>query len=199
MGRLLCELLSDAAEPRALLALMLLHDARRAARITAEGEMVLLEDQDRSLWDREQIEEGLGLVESALRAAAAGPYALQAAIAALHVQASSAAQVDWKQIAALYTLLLSVRPSPVVELNRAVAVAMDQGPERGLVLMDALVSSGQLHGYHLLWAARADLLRRLERWAEAAADYRRALGLVANAPERTFLARRLRNVEIRLE
>jgi RNA polymerase sigma-70 factor (ECF subfamily) len=195
LGRLLCELLPDRPETRALLALMLLHDARRAARIGPDGEIVLLEEQDRRLWDRAQIREGIALVESALRDGGPGFYALQAAIAALHAQAERSEETDWRQIAGLYGVLMRVRPSPVIELNRAAAVAMAEGPERGLAILDALEARGDLREYHLLPAARADLLRRLGRWSEAADAYRRALALVANAPERRFLDRRLAAVE----
>lgn len=195
LGRLLCELLPDRPETRALLALMLLHDARRAARIGPDGEIVLLEEQDRRLWDRAQIREGIALVESALRDGGPGFYALQAAIAALHAQAERSEETDWRQIAGLYGVLMRVRPSPVIELNRAAAVAMAEGPERGLAILDALEARGDLREYHLLPAARADLLRRLGRWSEAADAYRGALALVANAPERRFLDRRLAAVE----
>ena len=190
LGRLLVELLPAEREPRGLLALMLLHDARRATRTDEEGELVLLEDQDRARWDRGKIAEGSALVEQALRGGPPGAYALQAAIAALHAEAPSAHDTDWRQIAALYGVLASVHPSPVVELNRAVAVAMADGVERGLALLDTI----HLPGYHLLPAARADLLRRLDRRAEAAAAYREALTLVTNEAERRFLERRLAEV-----
>jgi RNA polymerase sigma-70 factor, ECF subfamily len=195
LGRLVCELMPDRAEARALLALMLLHDSRRAARVGPDGELVLLEDQDRRLWDRRQIREGAALVESALRDRGPGFYALQAAIAALHARAASVAETDWRQIARLYDALLRVAPSPVVELNRAAAVAMAEGPQAGLVLLDRLEARGVLRGYHLLPAARADLLRRLGRWPEAREAYRQALALVASAPERRFLERRLAAAE----
>jgi len=192
LGRLLCALLAAETEPRGLLALMLLHDARRAARTTRDGELVLLEDQDRALWNRAQIDEGLAHARTA-SAGAAGPYALQAQIAAEHAR-SAPDQTDWRRIAELYNALVAVRPSPVVELNRAVAVAMAQGLEVGLRLIDAIKASGDLATYHLLWAAEADLLRRLGRHAAAAQSYRRALELVTSDPERRFLQRRLEEV-----
>jgi RNA polymerase sigma-70 factor (ECF subfamily) len=182
LARLLVELV-DAGEPKGLLALMLLHDSRRDARTDDAGDLVLLEDQDRCKWDRAEIDEALALVPVALRDA--GPYALQAAIAALHAQPPT----DWPQICALYDELLARAPSPVVALNRAVAIAMVRGPEAGLALIDQLREP--LAAYHLLHAARADLLRRLERRSEAAAAYREALALVGSEPERRFLTRRL--------
>jgi RNA polymerase sigma-70 factor (ECF subfamily) len=201
LARLVVELLPEAAEAKGLLALMLLHHARRAARVDAAGEIVLLEDQERGRWQRGEIAEGLALVEAALGshpAGGPGPYALQAAIAACHAAAPTATQTDWRQIAALYRLLARVQPSPVVELNRAVAVAQAEGPEKGLALLDALDArdgDSALAGYHLLPAARADLLRRLGRRPEAAAAYRRALELAGNPAERRFLERRLAEVE----
>jgi RNA polymerase sigma-70 factor (ECF subfamily) len=198
LGRLLCRLMPARAEARALLALMLLHDSRRLARTDANGDLVLLADQDRSRWDRDQIREGGALATDALRDGGPGYYTLQAAIAAVHARAPRAEDTDWGQIVALYDALLRLHPSPVVELNRAAAVAMADGPAAGLRLLDALEARGDLRGYHLLPASRADLLRRLERWPEAAAAYRRALALVANHPERRFLARRLGEVEARL-
>jgi RNA polymerase sigma-70 factor (ECF subfamily) len=193
LGRLLLRLLPEDPELQALLALMLLHDSRRAARTGADGAVVLLEDQDRSLWDQDQIAPGLALVERALKAAAfpPGAYALQAAIAGLHAQAATPAATDWPQIAALYDVLLQLHPSPIVELNRAVAVAMVDGPTAGLRLIDSLAARGALDDYRLLHAARADLLRRLDRRAEAAAAYRAALDLTHGTPERRFLRRRL--------
>ena len=191
LARLLVELLPAQTEPRALLALMLLHDSRRDTRVDAEGTLVRLEDQDRSRWDRACIAEGAALVEQALRAGPPGPYALQAAIAALHARAPRASETDWPQIAALYALLYRMQPTPVVELNRAVAVAMADGPERGLSLIDQLEARGELPGYHLVAAARADLLRRLGRWPEAEAAYRRAYELATNEAERRYIARRL--------
>jgi RNA polymerase sigma-70 factor (ECF subfamily) len=193
LGRLVVELgagRSEWREAEALLALMLLHDARREARSGADGALVLLEDQDRSRWDSARIGEGLERVERALRAGPAGAYALQAAIAALHARAERAQDTDWRQIAALYDLLLRVLPTPVVELNRAVAVAMVDGPERGLLLLDALEARGALRGYHLLPAARAELLRRLGRVEEARAAYRAAARLASLEPEKRFLEAR---------
>jgi RNA polymerase sigma-70 factor (ECF subfamily) len=195
LGRILCELLPQNAEARGLLALMLLHDARRGARVNSGGDLVLLEDQDRKLWNRDQILEGLALVDSALRPGPVGPYAIQAAIAGVHARADSPAQTDWRDIAALYAYLMRLRPSPVIELNHAVAVAMADGAEQGLQLIDSLHARGELTDYHLLWAARADLLRRLKRWVEAAASYRAALALAKTEPELRFLARRLAEVE----
>src|SRR5882672_8670390 len=196
LGRMLVELLPARAESKGLLALMLLHDARRATRLDGTGDIVLLEDQDRARWDRAQIDEGAALVEAALREGGRPPgsYALQAAIAAVHAQAPTAAATDWAQIAALYGVLARVHPTPVVELNRAVAVAMSSGIERGLALVDDLERRGELAGYHLLPVARAELLRRLGRHAEAAESYRRALELVSNDAERRYLERRLREV-----
>ncbi|HKB25148.1 MAG TPA: RNA polymerase sigma factor [Methylomirabilota bacterium] len=196
LGRMLVELLPAQAEPKGLLALMVLHDSRRETRLSGAGDLVLLEDQDRSRWDRAQIAEGAALVEAALRAGgrAPGPYALQAAIAAVHAQAPTAAATDWAQIAALYGVLARVHPTPVVELNRAVAVAMADGIERGLALVEELDHRGELASYHLLPAARAELLRRLGRHAEAAGSYRRALALVSNETERRHLERRLREI-----
>ncbi len=196
LGRMLVELLPAHAESKGLLALMLLHDSRRATRLDESGDIVLLEEQDRTRWDRAQIDEGAALVEGALRAAGGppGPYALQAAIAAVHAQAPTAAATDWRRIAALYGMLARVHPTPVVELNRAVAVAMSDGLERGLALVDALDHRGELAEYHLLPVARAELLRRLGRHAEAAESYRRALALVSNEAERRHLGKRLREI-----
>jgi RNA polymerase sigma-70 factor (ECF subfamily) len=190
LGRLLAELLPAEREPKGLLALMLFHDSRRATRTGPDGAIVLLEDQDRSRWDGEKIAEGAALVERALRGRPPGKYAVQAAIAGLHARSPSAQETDWPQIAALYGVLSSIEPSPVVELNRAVAIAMADGIERGLALLDTI----HLPGYHLLPAARADLLRRLDRRSEAAAAYREALDLVTNEAERRFLERRLAEV-----
>jgi len=190
LGRMLVELLPAERELRGLLALMLLHDARRATRTDDSGAIVLLEDQDRSRWDAAKIAEGSALVEQALRGGAPGVYGCQAAIAALHARAASAAETDWPQIAALYGVLAGIHPSPVVELNRAVAIAMAGRVEEGLARLGGL----DLPGYHLLPAARADLLRRLGRTAEAAAAYREALALVTNDAERRFLERRLAEV-----
>jgi len=195
LGRLLCELIPRNPELRALLALMLLHDSRRIARSGPDEEIITLEEQDRELWDRREIAEGVPLLESALRDGASGEYALQAAIAALHARARRVEDTDWPQIARLYDALLLRQPSPVVELNRAAAVAMARGPSNGLALIDALEARGELAGYHLLPAARADLLRREGRWREAAEAYRKALAMVANDPERRYLSRRLAEVE----
>jgi RNA polymerase sigma-70 factor (ECF subfamily) len=196
LGRMLVELLPAHAEPKGLLALMLLHDSRRATRLDGTGDIVLLDEQDRDRWDRAQIEEGAALVEAALIQSARPPgqYALQSAIAAVHAQARTAADTDWAEIAALYGVLARVHPSPVVELNRAVAIAMAGGLERGLAMVDALDQGGELDGYHLLPSARAELLRRLGRRADAAGAYRRALELVGNDAERRHLERRLREV-----
>jgi RNA polymerase sigma-70 factor (ECF subfamily) len=197
LGRLLREMLPDKSEVAALLALMLLHDSRRTARVDASGDIVTLEEQDRSLWDRAQITEGQALAEEALRRGGAGFYALQAAIAALHAQAARAAQTDWPQIAALYALLLRLHPSPVVALNHAAAVAMGERLERGLRLIEQLEEKGELPAYHLLPAAKADILRRLGRHVEAAAAYERALKLVSQDAERRYLERRLREMRAR--
>lgn len=194
LGRLLAGVMDVRTEARALLALMLLTDARRAARLDAAGELVLLEDQDRSRWDAAAIAEGLVLVERALVEGAVGPYALQAAIAALHARAAVAAETDWPQIEALYRRLYALRPTAVVATNLAVAEAMARGPEVGLRRLDALSGDRTLDGYHLLPAARADLLRRLGRTSEAAEAYRAALARVGNGPERRFLERRLAEV-----
>jgi len=190
LGRLLTELLPE-PEAIGLLALMLLHESRRAARSTADGELVLLDAQDRSLWDRDQIAEGSTLVERALASRVFGPYTVQAAIAAVHANSPTADATDWARIVALYDVLLSAERSPVVELNRAVAVAMCDGPAAGLALIDGLMSGGELSSYHLAHAARADLCRRLGRTSEARAAYRRALALTQQTPERRFLERRL--------
>jgi len=194
LGRLLRALLPGSSEVAGLLALMLLHDSRRAARLDAAGELVTLEEQDRSLWDRGQIAEGQTLAEAALRRGGAGFYALQAAIAALHAQGTRAEDTDWPQIAALYALLLRLHPSPVVALNHAAAVAMGERLERGLRLIEQLEATGELEAYHLLPAAKADILRRLGRRPEAAAAYERALQLVTHDAERRYLLRRLREV-----
>jgi len=190
LARLLLQLLPE-PEVAGLLALMLLHDSRRAARTSPSGDIVLLEDQDRTRWDRGQIAEGEALLEQALRSRRFGPFTLQAAIAAVHAQAATAAATDWPQIVALYDLLVQLDPSPVVELNRAVAVAMRDGPAAGLPLIDAILARGDLTGYHLAHAARADLLRRLDRPADARAAYQQALALAHQEPERRFLEGRL--------
>lgn len=190
VGRLVVELLPE-PEAMGLLALMLLHESRRAARTSPGGDLILLEDQDRALWNREQIVEGIALVEQALGMRPIGPYALQAAIAAVHAESPDAAATDWAQIVGLYDVLLRMDPSPVIELNRAVAVAMRDGPAAGLPLIDALLARGELAEYRLAHAARADLCRRLGRTDEARAAYERALSLARQAPERRFLERRL--------
>jgi RNA polymerase sigma-70 factor (ECF subfamily) len=190
LGRLLIALLPE-PEAVGLLALMLLQDSRRAARTTPTGDLVLLEDQDRSLWNRDQIAEGTSLVERALSSRRIGPYTIQATIAGLHAQASSASATNWREIVGLYDLLFQAEPSPVVELNRAAAVAMRDGPTAGLALIDAILARGDLANYHLAHAARADLCRRLGRTAEARSSYERALSLTQQEPERRFLGRRL--------
>jgi RNA polymerase sigma-70 factor (ECF subfamily) len=190
LGRLLIELLPE-PEAAGLLALMLLHDARRPARTSPEGDLILLDDQDRSLWNREQIAEGLKLVEQALASRRFGPYTLQAAIAAVHAEALSASATDWNQIVGLYDILLRADPTPVVELNRAAAIAMRDGPEAGLALVDLILARGELADYHLAHSARAELCRRLKRIPEAIAAYERALALATQAPERRFIERRL--------
>jgi RNA polymerase sigma-70 factor (ECF subfamily) len=192
LGKLLAVLMPDEGEALGLLALMLLQDSRRSARTDATGELVLLEDQDRSRWDQARIEEGLRVLDRALALRQPGPYQLQAAIAALHARATRPEETDWAQISALYDELAHVSPSPVVELNRAVAVAMAEGAELGLALLEELED---LQGYHLLHAARADLLRRSGRAREAAESYARALALAANPVERSFLERRLAEVQ----
>jgi RNA polymerase sigma-70 factor (ECF subfamily) len=194
LGRLLLELLPE-PEVMGLLALMLLQESRRAARTSPEGDLILLEDQDRSRWDRKRITEGVALVERALSSRRFGPYTLQAAIAAVHSEAATAAATDWPQIVALYDELARIAPSPVVDLNRAVAVALRDGPEAGLRLIDALLARGELQDYHLAHAARADLCRRLGRGAEARSSYERALALSRMEPERRFLERRLRELK----
>ena len=190
LGRLLTELLPE-PEAIGLLGLMLLHESRRAARTSADGELILLADQDRDRWNRDQIAEGAALVERALTLRRVGPYTLQAAIAAVHAEARSAAATDWRQIVALYDILVRADPSPVVELNRAAAVAMRDGPLAGLTLIDAILERGELGDYLHAHSARADLCRRLGRVEEARASYRRALALTRQEPERRFLERRL--------
>ena len=194
LGRLLLELLPE-AEAVGLLALMLLHDSRRAARTSATGDVVLLEDQDRSLWNREQVAEGVRLVERALSSREVGPYTIQAAIAAVHVEAPSAGTTDWVQIVGLYDALLRVAPSPVVELNRAVAIAMRDGLETGLALVDAILARGDLQDYRFAHATRAEFCRRLGRTAEARGSFERALALTRQDPERRLLERRLAELE----
>ncbi|MCI0412031.1 RNA polymerase sigma factor [bacterium] len=194
LARLVAELLPE-PEVMGLLALMLLHESRRIARTSAAGDVVLLEDQDRSLWNQNLIEEGSSLVEEALSSRRFGSFTLQAAIAAVHAEASTATATDWTQIVALYDVLLSAQPSPVIELNRAVAVAMQNGPSAGLELIDAILERGDLSDYQLAHAARADLCRRLGRTKEARISYERALGLTRQEPERRFFERRLRELE----
>jgi RNA polymerase sigma-70 factor (ECF subfamily) len=194
LGRLLAELQPE-PEVIGLLSLMLLQESRRAARTSPKGELVLLEGQDRSLWNREQIAEGVALVEKALSSRRFGAYTLQAGIAAVHAQAESAAATDWRQIVALYNQLVRIQPSPVVHLNRAVAIAMRDGPESGLTLIDTLLEHGELANYYLAHSARAELYRRLGRMAEARASYEKALALTQQQPERQFLQERIRQLK----
>lgn len=197
LARLLRSLLSPSPAPvAALLALMLLHDARRDARLDQNGDLILLEEQDRSRFNRRQIEEALPLVNDSLRAAPPAPFAIQAAIAALHCRADRPEDTDWPQILRLYELLERLQPTPIVALNRAVAIAMAEGLEPALAVVDSLAASGELNEYHLLYATRADLLRRLGRFDDAVRDYTSALGLVSNESERRFLQRRLREVQL---
>jgi RNA polymerase sigma-70 factor (ECF subfamily) len=195
LGRLLVELLPE-PEAMGLLALMLIQESRRSARTSTEGDLILLEDQNRSLWNREYIAEGSALVERALLSRRFGPYALQAAIAAVHAGAPNPAATDWQEIVGLYDVLIRAEPSPVVELNRAVAVAMRNTPEAGLALIDAILSRGDLADYHLAHSARGELCRRLGRVEEARASFTRALSLVRQEPERRFLERRLRELSV---
>lgn len=199
LGRLLIELQPEPEVPKSeimgLLALMLLHESRRAARTSPTGELILLENQDRSLWNKEQIAEGVALLEKALKSRRFGSYTLQAAIAAVHAEAESAAVTDWRQIVALYNQLVRIQPSPVVELNRAVAIAMCDGPEAGLKHIDAVLEHGELANYYLAHSARADLCRRLGRTAEARSSYERALALTQQEPERQFLQERIRQLK----
>jgi RNA polymerase sigma-70 factor (ECF subfamily) len=190
LGRLLVELLPE-PEANGLLALMLLQESRRLARSSPSGELILLEDQDRSLWDRGQIAEGIRLVEQALASRRAGSYTIQAAIAAIHAEAATAAATDWAEIVGLYDVLLRAEASPVIELNRAVAVAMRDGPAAGLALVDAILGRGDLQNYRLAHAARAEFCRRLGRTGDARASFARALALARQEPERRFLERRL--------
>jgi RNA polymerase sigma-70 factor, ECF subfamily len=194
LGRLLTELRPE-PEVIGLLSLMLLHESRHAARTSPTGELILLENQDRSLWNREQIAEGVALLEKALKSRRFGAYTLQAAIAAVHAESSSAASTDWRQITLLYDQLLRIQPSPIVELNRAVAIAMCEGPEQGLCLIDDLLAREHLSHYHLAHSTRADLCRRLGRIPEARASYEKALALAQQEPERRFLARRLEELK----
>jgi len=193
LGRLLSELLPE-PEVLGLLSMMLLQESRHAARTSPTGDLILLEDQDRSLWNREQIAEGVALVEQALKSHRFGSYTLQAAIAAVHAEAESSAMTDWRQIIALYNRLLRIQPSPVVELNRAVAIAMHDGPEAGLALIDAVLERGGLTNYYLAHSARADMCRRLGRTVEARSSYEKALALTQPEPERAFLEQRLRQL-----
>jgi RNA polymerase sigma-70 factor (ECF subfamily) len=198
LGRLLAELQPEPeAEPEVigLLALMLLQESRRAARMSPTGELILLEHQDRSLWNREQIAEGRALLEKALHSRRFGPYTLQAAIAAVHAQAESVAATDWSQIVALYDQLAQIQPSPVVQLNRAVAIAMRDGPEAGLTHIDAVLEQGELANYYLAHSAQADMYRRLGRKAEARSAYEKALALTQQEPERQFLQDRIRQLK----
>jgi RNA polymerase sigma-70 factor (ECF subfamily) len=191
LTRVLVELMPDEAEARALLALLLLHDSRRTARVDPNGDLITLADQDRTAWDHAKIDEGLRLLREVLGRTRPGPYQIQAAIAACHAEAADPDDTDWPQIALLYGEMARIAPSPVVELNRAVAIAMADGPAAGLVLVDALQREGALRGYHLLPATRADLLRRLGRDAEAATAYEEALALAPTDAERRYLSRRL--------
>ena len=194
LGRLLAELRPE-PEVIGLLSLMLLHESRRAARTSPAGELVLLENQDRSLWNREQIAEGVALLEKALKSRRFGSYTLQAAIAAVHAEAKSVAATDWRQIVALYDRLVRIQPSPVVQLNRAVAIAMRDGPEAGLTHIDAVLEHGELANYYLAHSARADMYRRLGRTAEARSSYEKALALTQQEPERQFLQERIRQLK----
>ncbi|HVA67738.1 MAG TPA: DUF6596 domain-containing protein [Candidatus Binataceae bacterium] len=197
LGRILAMLMPEEPRAQALLALMLLHDSRRETRLDAHGDLVLLEDQDRGRWNREQIEEGLELADSAMLAIADDAYAIQAAIAAEHARPPRSAQTNWIRISELYSALLRVRPSPVVALNRAVSIAMAEGPQQGLKIIGQLEASGELDEYHLMWAAKADLQRRIGMFAESGRAYRRALELVRSGPERRFIEKRLSEVESR--
>ena len=194
LGRLLAELLPD-PEVLGLLALMLLNDSRRAARLSPQGDIILLEEQDRSLWDRAEIAEGVALVERALTSHRVGPYLLQAAIAAVHADATSPSKTDWNEIVGLYDVLLRMDPSPVAELNRAAAIAMRDGPAAGLALIDAILARGDLTDYHHAHSARGELLRRLKRFGEAGEAFKRALQLVMQDTERRFLERRLESLQ----
>lgn len=193
LGRLLLQLLPE-PEVKGLLALMLLQESRRTARTSQNGDMILLEDQDRSLWNQEQIKEGIALVEQSLSSRRFGPYTLQAAIAAVHAEAKAAASTDWAEIVELYNILLRVEPSPVIELNRAVAIAMRDGYEVGLKIIDAILARGELSDYHLAHSARAELCRRLGKKEEALSSYQRALALTKLEPERRFLEGRLKKL-----
>ena len=194
LGRLLTELQPE-PEVIGLLALMLLQESRHAARTSPTGELILLENQDRSLWNREQIAEGVALLEKALKSRRFGPYTFQAAIAAVHAEAESVAATDWRQIVALYKQLVRIQPSPVVQLNRAVAIAMCDGPEAGLAHIDVVMAHGELANYYLAHSARADMYRRLGRTAEARSAYEKALALTQQEPERQFLQERIRQLK----
>jgi RNA polymerase sigma-70 factor (ECF subfamily) len=194
LGRLVSELLPE-PEVIGLLSLMLLQESRRAARTSPSGELILLENQDRSLWNREQIAEGVALLESSLMSRRFGAYTLQAAIAAVHAEAKSVAATDWRQIVALYNQLARIQPSPVVQQNRAVAIAMRDGPEAGLAHIDAVLEHGELANYYLAHSARADMYRRLGRTAEARSAYEKALALTQQEPERQFLQERIRQLK----
>jgi RNA polymerase sigma-70 factor, ECF subfamily len=194
LGRLLTELRPE-PEVIGLLSLILLQESRRAARTSPTGELILLEDQDRALWNREQIAEGVALLEKALKSRRFGSYTLQAAIAAVHAEAESAAVTDWRQIVALYNRLVRIQPSPVVQLNRAVAIAMCEGPEAGLTHIDAVLGQGGLANYYLAHSARADMYRRLGRTDEARSSYEKALTLTQQEPERQFLQERIRQLK----
>jgi RNA polymerase sigma-70 factor (ECF subfamily) len=194
LGRLLVDLRPD-AEVVGLLSLMLLQESRHAARVSPTGELILLENQDRSLWNREQIAEGVALLEKALNSRRFGPYTLQAAIAAVHAEAESVAATDWRQIVEIYDQLVRIQPSPVVHLNRAVAIAMRDGPEAGLAHIDAVLEHGELANYYLAHSARADMCRRLGRADEARSSYEKALALTQQEPERQFLEERIRQLK----
>ena len=194
LGRLLMQLLPE-PEVTGLLALMLLQESRRSARTSPNGDLILLENQDRSLWNKEQISEGVTLVERSLSSERFGPYAVQAAIAAIHAEAPTAAATDWGEIVGLYDVLLRIEPSPIIELNRAVAVAMRDGPESGLALVDAILSRGDLVDYHLAHSTRAELCRRLGRTGDARTSYERARALTQQEPERRFLEKRMKELE----
>ena len=196
LTRMLCALMPDEPEALGLLALMLFHDARTVARVDEAGDLVLLEDQDRSLWDASMIEEAASVLDAALRLRRPGPFQVQAAIGACHAQSADAAETDWMQIAALYATLVEMVPSAVVELNRAVAVSMALGPGEGLAIVESLAESGELRGYHLLPAARADMLRRLGRYPEAASAYEEARDLAGTEAERRYLERRRREASV---
>jgi RNA polymerase sigma-70 factor (ECF subfamily) len=195
LGRLVCQLMPEEPEALGLTALMLLHDARKAARISSEGELVILEEQNRALWDRNEIAEGVAFLESAMRLRRPGVYQIQAAIAALHDEAPSPRETDWRQIAALYDRLWEATGSPVVALNRAAALGMAEGPEPGIRHIEELEASGDLKDYHLLYASKADLLRRAGRRGEALVEYGKAIALVRNERERSYLQRRVREIE----